>query len=29
VDKVELNVPLDDPLFSMPVTKAESKPSPK
>jgi hypothetical protein len=29
VDKVELNLPLDDPLFSMPVTKAETKPSPK
>ena len=29
VDKVELNVPLDDSLFSMPVTKAEPKPNPK
>src|ERR1700731_208827 len=29
VDKVELNVPLDDPLFAMPVTKADPKPNPK
>jgi hypothetical protein len=29
VDKVELNVPLDDSLFSMPVTKAETKANPK
>jgi hypothetical protein len=29
VDKVELNVPLDDSLFSMPVTKAETKVNPK
>jgi hypothetical protein len=29
VEKVELNVPLDDSLFSMPVTKAEAKANPK
>jgi outer membrane lipoprotein-sorting protein len=29
VDKVELNVPLDNSLFSMPVTKAEPKANPK
>jgi hypothetical protein len=29
VEKVELNVPLDDSLFAMPVTKAEAKASPK
>jgi Outer membrane lipoprotein-sorting protein len=29
VDKVELNVSLDDSLFSMPVTKAETKANPK
>jgi hypothetical protein len=29
VDKVELNVPLDDSLFSMPATKPEAKPNPK
>ena len=29
VEKVELNVPLDDSLFSMPVTKAEVKATPK
>jgi hypothetical protein len=29
VDKVEVNVPLDDSLFSMPVTKPEPKPNPK
>jgi hypothetical protein len=29
VDKVELNVPLDDSLFSMPATKPEAKANPK
>jgi hypothetical protein len=29
VDKVEINVPLDDSLFYMPITKAEPKASPK
>jgi hypothetical protein len=29
VDKVEINVPLDDSLFSMPVTKAQPKANPK